>query len=117
MTKAEYEGICPVLGELSRVRLKGLLELSKVTRPNGYIRAVSRVGYLMVNSLTLYDLEIRLQSGFQDWVAEQASFRDISHEEFDNEEELVHGLIESRSEGCVGSASNGLLQVGVCLRV
>ena len=44
----------------------------------------------------------------------EAPFRDIAHEKFDYDGQLMHGLIESRSGLGRWSAAYGLLEVRVC---
>jgi hypothetical protein len=51
-------------------------------------------------------------------MAEQATLRYVTHEQLDNDEELVHGLVESWSKRGYGRASDRLLQMGMrlCIR-
>lgn len=50
-------------------------------------------------------------------MSEEASLRDVAHEQLDDNKELVHGLEEPRGGLRGGSAANGLLKVCVGGRV
>lgn len=50
-------------------------------------------------------------------VPEERAVGNVAHEELDDDEVFVHGLVEARRGLRSGRAADGLLQVGVCLAV
>jgi hypothetical protein len=46
-------------------------------------------------------------------VPEEPAVRNVAHQQLDDNEELVYGLVESRGESRGGGAADGLLEVGV----
>ena len=67
--------------------------------------------------LTSDDFEVAFKRTLQHWLPEEASVWDITHEELNDNEELMHSLVKTGR--CFGgrSASSGLLQVLVRIRV
>ena len=63
---------------------------------------------------TSYNLQIRLEGLPQYGMAKQTAFGDVTHEQFDDDEEFVHGLEEAWSECGYWCTSNGLLKM--CVR-
>lgn len=68
-------------------------------------------------ALTFDNLEVGTESLFEHRMTEGSSVRDIAHEQFNHDEELVYSLIKSRSSLRWWSASNGLLEVGMSSRI
>lgn len=50
-------------------------------------------------------------------MSEQSPIRDITHEQFHDDEEFVYGLIKPRCRSRLGGTSNGLLEITMCLGV
>ncbi len=64
-------------------------------------------------SLTLNELEIRNQSFPQDGLSKDTPLRNITHQQFDDHEELVYSLVEARSDGRGRCSTNGMLEMSV----
>lgn len=100
LTQTEDERVRLVRGELGRVRGERRLELAERTRAHG-----------------LDDLEVARERACEYRVAEQVAFRDVAHEQFDDDGQLVHRLVEAGRRLRGWRTADRLLQVRMRVRV